>query len=202
MNRAHHRLPRPVGLPPRWRRASATTFDEVKLEAIAPPVGVTVAFGPALALVATLASVATLALALARPRACICATPFPARCVRGLPEPGTMAATGARFRDDVGRAEAARRNHLGAAFHEVRVAAGLHLRRATIPARHPDSMAMVAIGVMMLGMMAGVIGPGVSPCAVVRPCRSRRDKCDDGHRTQCQRNETKRPAKRKRLTHT
>src|SRR6185312_13812362 len=67
--RAHHSLPRPVGLPPRWRRASATTFDEVKLEAIAPPAGVTVAFDP------TLTSVATLALALARPRACICATP-------------------------------------------------------------------------------------------------------------------------------
>src|SRR6185436_3998404 len=73
--RAHHRLPRPVGLPPRYLRASATTFDEVKLEAIAPPAGVTVAFGPALALVATLASAATLAWALARPRACIRATP-------------------------------------------------------------------------------------------------------------------------------
>src|SRR5215216_2767425 len=73
--RAHHRLPRPVGLPPRYLRASATTFDEVKLEAIAPPGGVTVAFDPALALVATPASGATLAWALARPRACICATP-------------------------------------------------------------------------------------------------------------------------------
>jgi hypothetical protein len=30
-------------------------------------------------------------------------------------------------------------------------------------------MAMVAIGVSMLGMMAGVIGASVSPCAVVRP---------------------------------
>src|SRR5215216_5683727 len=79
--RAHHSLPRPVGLPPRYLRASATTFDEVKLEAIAPPAGVIVAFGPALALVATPASAATLAFAatlawaLARPRACICATP-------------------------------------------------------------------------------------------------------------------------------
>src|SRR4029453_4770538 len=68
-NRAHHRRPRPVGAPPRYLRASATTFDEVKLEAIAPPAGVTVAFDP------TPASAATLALALARPRACICATP-------------------------------------------------------------------------------------------------------------------------------
>ena len=50
MNRAHHRLPRPVGLPPIYLRASATTFDEVKLEAVAPPAGVTVAFGPTLAL--------------------------------------------------------------------------------------------------------------------------------------------------------
>src|SRR5215216_1575380 len=79
--RAHHRLPRPVGLPPRYLRASATTFDEVKLEAIAPPGGVTVAFDPALAPVATpasgatLAFAATLALALASPRACICVTP-------------------------------------------------------------------------------------------------------------------------------
>jgi hypothetical protein len=63
-------------------------------------------------------------------------------------------------------------------------------------------MAMVAIGVMMLGVMTGVIGPGVSPCAMVRPCRSWRDKYDDGSRTQCQRDETKRPAKRKQLTHT
>src|SRR6478752_9103435 len=61
--RAHHRLPRPVGLPPTYLRASATTFDEVKPEAVPPPGGVTVAF------------VATLALASARPRACICATP-------------------------------------------------------------------------------------------------------------------------------
>src|SRR6185295_5036428 len=67
--RAHHRLPRPVGLPPRYLRASATTFDEVKPEAIAPPAGVTVAFGP------TLVPAAALALASARPRACICATP-------------------------------------------------------------------------------------------------------------------------------
>ena len=114
--------------------------------------------------------------------------------------------TDARFRGDIGRAEAARRNHLGAAFHEARVAigkaTGLHLRRATIPARHPDCMAMVAIGGMMVGMMAGVIGPGVSPCAVVRPCRSRSDEYDDRHRTQCQRDETKRPAKRKQLMHT
>src|SRR6185369_8345962 len=73
--RAHHRLPRPVGLPPRYLRASATTFDEVKLEAIAPPAGVTVAFDPTPASAATLAFAATLALALARPRACICATP-------------------------------------------------------------------------------------------------------------------------------
>src|SRR5215208_4014805 len=73
--RAHHSLPRPVGLPPRYLRASATTFDEVKLEAIAPPAGVTVAFDAALAPVATPASGATLALALASPRACICATP-------------------------------------------------------------------------------------------------------------------------------
>src|SRR6185369_14263379 len=72
--RAHHRLPRPVGLPPRYLRASATTFDEVKLEAIAPPAGVTVAFDPTPASAATLAFAATLALALARPRACICAT--------------------------------------------------------------------------------------------------------------------------------
>jgi hypothetical protein len=56
--------------------------------------------------------------------------------------------------------------------------------------------------VMMSDMMAGVMGPGVSPCAVVRPCRSWRDEYEDGHRTQCQRNETKRPAKRKQLTHT
>src|SRR4029453_1953115 len=81
-------------------------------------------------------------------------------------------------------------------------AAGLHLLRAALPARHPPCMAMVAIGIAMLGMMAGVIGAGVPPCAVVRPCRSRRDECDDGHRTQCQRDETKRPAKRKQLTHT
>src|SRR5512147_1585930 len=74
--RAHHRLPRPVGLPPRYLRASATTFDEVKPGAIAPPAGVTVAFGP------TPALVATLALASARPRACICATPRSQRDVR------------------------------------------------------------------------------------------------------------------------
>src|SRR5688572_25598904 len=68
--RAHHRLPRPVGLPPIYLRASATTFDEVKPEAVAPLVGVAVAFGP------------TLALASARPRACICATPRSQRDVR------------------------------------------------------------------------------------------------------------------------
>ena len=48
MNRAHHRLPRPVGLPPRYRRASATTFDEVKPWkpcAIPLPAGVRVEFG-------------------------------------------------------------------------------------------------------------------------------------------------------------
>ena len=56
--RAHHRLPRPVGLPPIYLRASATTFDDEKPEAVSPD-GVTVAFG------------LTLALALARPRACI-----------------------------------------------------------------------------------------------------------------------------------
>src|SRR4029450_3067922 len=67
--RAHHRLPRPVGLPPRYLRASATTFDEGKLEAIAPPAGGTVAFDP------TPVSAATLALALARQLACPCATP-------------------------------------------------------------------------------------------------------------------------------
>jgi len=50
--------------------------------------------------------------------------------------------------------------------------------------------------------MAGVIGPGVPPCAVVRPCRSRRDDYDDGRRTQCQCHEPKRPAKPKQLTHT
>ena len=36
-------------------------------------------------------------------------------------------------------------------------------------------MAIVAMGVMMLRMMAGVISASVPPCAVVRPCRSRRD---------------------------
>src|SRR5262245_52285460 len=71
MKRAHHRLPRPVGLPPRYLRASVTTLDEPKLEAIAPPAGVTVAFASA----ATFAFAATLAFASARPRACICATP-------------------------------------------------------------------------------------------------------------------------------
>jgi hypothetical protein len=126
--------------------------------------------------------------------------------VRGVLEPGTTAAIGARLSDGVGRAEAARRSHLGAAFHEARVgagkAAGLHWRIPALPARHPDGMAMVTMSVVMLGMMAGVIGPGVSPCAVVRPCFSWRDKYDDGSRTQCQCDETKRSAKRKQLTHT
>ena len=194
--RAHHRLPRPVGLPPIYLRASATTFDEVKPEAIAPPDGVTVAF------------VATLALASARPRACICATPRSQRdAALGLPEPGTTAATtGARLRGDVGRAEAAGRSHLGLLIHEARVGAR-QSRRPALAARRAPSATSALHGdggdrrddAWHDGRRYGA---SVPPCTMMRPCRSRRDKCDDGHRTQCQRDETKRPAKRKRLTHT
>src|SRR5690242_10852869 len=71
MNRAHHRRPRPVGLPPRWRRASATTLedDPKPADAVAPPGGVVVALGP----VPTFGG--KLALVSAKPPACICATP-------------------------------------------------------------------------------------------------------------------------------
>src|SRR5262245_29512476 len=82
MNRAHHRLPRPVGLPPRSRRASEAPFDDEKLDAVAPPAGVMVEFLAIAPFVATPASVATLALTLARPRACICATPRSQRDAR------------------------------------------------------------------------------------------------------------------------
>src|SRR4029079_7362547 len=116
-----------------------------------------------------------------------------------------MAATGARLGDDAGRSEAAGR-HLEVVCHVARIAigkaTGLHLRSRALRPRHPGCMAMVAMGVMMLRMMAGVISARVTPCAVVRPCRSRRDEYDDGSRTQRQCNETKRPAKRKQLTHT
>src|SRR5439155_14544064 len=93
-----------------------------------------------------------------------------------------------------------------AAFPEACVgvgeAAGAHLRYAAIPARCVLDVPKITMMDVMPGMMAGVIGPSVPPCAVVRPCRSRSDCCGDGSRTQCQRDETKRPAERKQLKHT
>jgi hypothetical protein len=185
--RAHHRLPRPVGLPPRYLRASATTFDEVKLEAIAPPAGVTVAFDPTPASAATLACAVgkTARLHLRDPRApsVTCARPAGAGAT-------TADATDARLAAALGEPKPPGRNHLGAASMKLGLGPAkppaCMCGAPTLPARHPTGMAMVAIGVMMLGMMAGVIGRGVSPCAMVRPCRSWRDKYDDGRRTQCQ----------------
>ena len=91
-----------------------------------------------------------------------------------------MSTTGGRLRSDVGLAEAGRRKHLGAAIRVARVelgkTTGLHWLRAALKERHPPRVAMVAVGVMMLDVMAGVRVP---PCTMMRPCRSRRDKRDD-----------------------
>ena len=50
-------------------------------------------------------------------------------------------------------------------------------------------------------VMSGVIGTGVAPFAVVRPCGSRRGRYRNGSGTQRQRKDTKRPAERKQLKH-
>lgn len=74
-----------------------------------------------------------------------------------------MPTTFGRLCSDVGLAEAGRRKHLGAAIRIARVelgkTAGLHWLRAALKARHPRCVAMVAVGVMMLDVMAGVRMP-------------------------------------------
>ena len=71
-----------------------------------------------------------------------------------------------------------------------------------MPARRPRDVPMMMVTAMgvMPGMMAGMMGAHVPPCAVMRPCRSRSSGDGDCRRTQGQRD--KRPAKRNKLNHT
>jgi hypothetical protein len=91
-----------------------------------------------------------------------------------------MPTTGGRLCSGVGLAEAGRRKHLGAAIRVARVefgkTTGLHGLRTALKARHPPCVAMVAVGMMMFDVMAGL---GMPPCTMVGPCRSRRDERDD-----------------------
>ena len=75
----------------------------------------------------------------------------------------------------------------------------LHLCHAAIPARGAQDLPMMMR--VMPRMVPGVIGTGVPPCAMVRPCRCRSSGNGDRRRTQSQRNQTKRPAERKQLNH-
>src|SRR5436190_7604898 len=79
-------------------------------------------------------------------------------------------------------------------------AARLRLRHAAIPARGARYLPMVMVGVLSR-MVPGVKGAGMPPCAMVRPRGSRTSGYGDGCRTHSQRDETKRPAKRKQLNH-
>jgi len=68
-------------------------------------------------------------------------------------------------------------------------------------------MAMLTMGVVASAVMGSLTHLSVSPYAVVRPCWSRGDRCDDCRRTQCHgqdtaRERTRRPAERNQINHT
>ncbi len=61
----------------------------------------------------------------------------------------------------------------------------LHLRHAAIPARHFSDVPVPDVNVVPR-MMAGVIAPRMTPCAMMRPCVSGSDGYGDRRRTQSQ----------------
>src|SRR5258705_8615537 len=92
----------------------------------------------------------------------------------------------------------------------AREAPRLHSHHAALPARDARDMSVAGCDVAVVRIMvavpprvvAGVIGPGMAPCAVMRSRRSRSGRYRDSHRRQRQRDETKRPAERNQLNHT
>src|SRR5258705_13219729 len=92
----------------------------------------------------------------------------------------------------------------------AREAPRLHSHHAALPARDARDMPVAACDVSVVTIMvavpprvvAGVIGAGMAPCAVMRSRRSRSGRYRDSHRRQRQRDETKRPTERNQLNHT
>src|SRR5439155_15766581 len=76
----------------------------------------------------------------------------------------------------------------------------LHPGNAAIPVRGAVDVTELML-VVPTGVMAGMVGACVTPCAVMRSCRSRRSRFGNRRGTQGQCNKTKRPAKRNHAKH-
>ena len=120
---------------------------------------------------------------------------------------GIAADIAARLGDHIGRAETRRTRDAAAEARSRRLALALakprdlHLRDAALPARRARDVPMMTMSVVTSRMMADVMRVSVTPCAVMRPCRS-----GSGRERRMPPNTTpaqpKRPAKRNQLNHT
>src|SRR4051812_25612385 len=96
-----------------------------------------------------------------------------ARAPQAAAAGGIAADVAPRLGDDIGRAETGARRHAGLGHPRV----GLFASGGQAPCpREVTSMAMAAVMFVMMVMMR----ENMPPCAVMmRPCRSRRRRCDE-----------------------